>query len=144
MKHKQHKYNRIHYLEEKYSPTKIAQGEILSKETVSRIKKESYNNKKHLHVDTILGQTKNPEMIKEEVHDIVDHMDFRDVCPRCTSEQVISVVVLYCQRQHNRVFKEERTALWNRYGLSWKLYARVVANLLGSYRCERLLEFNQN
>ena len=144
MNNKQHKYNRIRYLEDKYSPTKIAQGEILTKETVSRIKKESYNNKKHLYVDTILGQTKNPERIKDEVHDIVDHMDFRDVCPRCTSEQLISVVVLYCQRQHNRVFKEEGTALWNRYGLTWKLYARVVANLLSKYRGGKLLSFNQN
>ena len=139
-----YKHNRIKYLEEKYSPTKIAQGEILSKETISKIKKESYNNKKHLYVDTILGQTRNPERIKEEVHEIVDHMDFREVCPRCTSEQLVSVVVLYCQRQHRNDFKEERTALWNKYGLSWKLYARVVANLLGKYRRGKLLSYNQN
>lgn len=144
MTNKQHKYNRIQYLEDKYSPTKIAQGELLPKETVSRIKKESYNNKKHLHVDTILTQTRNPERIKEEVHDIIDHVDFREICPRCTSEQLISVVVLYCQRQHSSDFKEERTCLWNKYGLSWRLYARVVANLLSKYRGGRLLEFNQN
>ena len=138
-----HKYNRIHYLEEKYSNTKIAQGEILSKETVSRIKKESYNNKKHLYVDTILNQTRNPEMIKEEVHEMVDHMNLRNICPHCTSEQVISVIVLYCMRQHNVDLKEERTALWSRYGLSWKLYGRVVANLLCRYRESKLLRYNQ-
>ena len=139
-----HKHNRIKYLEEKYSPTKVAQGEILSKETISKIKKESYNNKKHLYVDTILNQTRNPERIKQEVHEIVDHMDFRDVCPKCTSEQVVSIVVLYCQRQHNDMFVEERTRLWRVYGLSWKLYARVVANLLSRSRRGRLLRFNQN
>ena len=144
MNNKQHKYNRIKYLEDKYSPTKVAQGEVLSKETISKIKKESYNNKKHLYVDTILNETRNPERIKDEVHDIVDHMNFHDVCPRCTSEQVVSVVVLYCQRRHNDVLKEERTRLWNRYGLSWKLYARVVANLLSCYRRDKLLGFNQN
>ena len=144
MNTKQHKYNRIRYLEDKYSPTKVAQGEMLKDETVSRIKRESYNNKKHLYVDTILTQIRNPERIRDEVHDLVDHVNFSDVCPRCTSEQVISVVVLYCQRRYNDKFVEERTALWNRYGLSWKLYARVVANLLSVSREKRLLSFNQN
>ena len=143
MTNKQHKYNRIRYLEEKYSPTKIAPNEQLSKETISKIRKKSYNNKKHLLTDTVLGHIRNPEKVKVEVHDMVDYLNLHDVCPRCTSEQVISVVVLYCMRQHNGVLKEESTALWSRYGLSWKLYGRVVANILCRYRSGRLLGFNQ-
>ena len=139
----QKKYNRIHYLEEKYSPTKVAQGEILSKETRQKMRKELHNNKKHLQVDTILTQVRKADMIKEEVHEIIDYLNFAEACGRCNSEQVICVVVLYCLGQHIYNFQEERTALWSRYDLSWKLYGRVVAYLLSRSRSGRLLNFNQ-
>lgn len=140
MMNKYHKTNRIRYLEEKYSETNIAQGEILSKETKYKINHNYQKTQKRRIIDSILLQTNNPNTIKEEVHNICEEVDdLKRLCRTCSIEQIVTVIILYVQRLHNPRFVEEERSIWRKYQISWKMYGKIMANLLRETRRNRRL-----
>ena len=133
-------YDRIKYLKDKYSQYNVIQGEKLYGETRKTINKNYYNTQKKHLVDQLLNEINNPLTVKKEVYGIIKEFDnLKVLCRKCKVEQIVAVIILYVQRLHNPVMKEEKTRLWNHYNLSWKLYARIVARLLKETRANRCL-----
>lgn len=126
----------IRYLENKYKDTNVAMGECLSKEERSRINKKYYDEKvRWRQVQGVLNGANVNSGVEKEVHQITGSLDsLKQLCPRCKEEQIIAVVVLYVQRGFNNRLQEDKTALWRKFGLDWKLYGRIVANLLRVHR----------
>lgn len=127
-------WGRIKQLEKKYSETNISKGEELTKETKRRINKNYYDNQQRRLVDAMLNNVKNKDSIKEEVHDIVKNTQLKSLCYRCTEEYIIAVIILYCQRSRNHKYMVERTALWKKYGITWRKYGLIVERLLQQSR----------
>lgn len=133
-------YNRINWLLDKYGQYNVNQGEKLYGETRRTINKNYYNTQKKHLVDQLLNEINNPQTVKREVYGIIREFDnLKVLCRKCKVEQIVAVIILYVQRLHNPVMKEERTRLWNHYGLSWKLYSRIIARLLRETRRNRCL-----
>ncbi len=133
-------YNRIKYLKEKYSQYNVNKGETLYGKTRKTINKNYYNTQKKHLIDQLLNEINNPQTVKREVYGIIHEFDnLKVLCRTCKVEQIVAVIILYVQRLHNPVMKEEKTRLWNKYELSWKLYARIIARLLKETRANRCL-----
>ena len=133
-------YDRINRLLDKYGQYNVNQGEKLYGDTRRTINKNYYNTQKKHLVDQLLNEINNPLTVKSEVYGIIQEFDnLKVLCRKCKVEQIIAVIILYVQRLHNPVMKEERTRLWNHYDLSWKLYGRVIARLLRETRRNRCL-----
>ena len=127
--------NRIKYLEKKYSETNVAKGEVLLKSSISRINKNYYTNQKRRRVDGILNEVKNRDSIKEEVHQIVASIpSLKEICRNCKEETIIAVIILYVQKTRNSRFYPERTKLWSKYELDWKIYSLILLRLLQWHR----------
>jgi len=134
------KYNRIRYLERKYSETNVAQDEILAPATVQKINKKYNDNQRKRRVDAILNNVKNKDLVKEEVHKIVDELPSIDIlCQNCKEEVIISCIILYVMRARNKQYRVERTSLWNTYNITWQKYALIISNLLKETRKNRKL-----
>jgi DNA-directed RNA polymerase subunit M/transcription elongation factor TFIIS len=126
---------RIKYLLDKYGETKIAPYECLPKESRAEINKNYYkNNIQKNRVQQLLNETHTTKQIEIEVHEIVQKTELKQLCPRCKEEQIIAVIILFIIRTYNNKCIEERTSLWKKYKLNWKLYSRIVANLLKELR----------
>ena len=133
-----HGYNRIKYLEKRYSQMNITKDECVSKEYHAKINKNYNNSLKKRQIDMLLTEIRNPLTVKDEVHGICAEIDnLKTLCRTCKVEQIIAVIILYVQRIHNNNLYEEKTALWNHYDLTWKLYSRIVARLLVETRKRR-------
>ena len=133
-------YTRIKYLKEKYSQYNVNKGETLYGKTRKTINKNYYNTQKKHLIDQLLNEINNPQTVKREVYGIIHEFDnLKVLCRTCKVEQIVAVIILYVQRLHNPVMKEEKTRLWNKYELSWKLYARIIARLLKETRANRCL-----
>ena len=131
-------YNRIKHLLKKYDEYNVNQGERLYGETRKKINKNYYGTQRTHMIDSLLTEINNPHTVKNEVYGIIKEVDDLQVlCRTCKFEQIVAVIILYVQRLHNPVMKEERTRLWNHYDLSWKVYARIVARLLRETRRNR-------
>ena len=134
------KYNRIRELERKYSETNVAQDEILAPATVQKINKKYNDNQRKRRVDAILNNVKNKDLVKEEVHKIVDELPSIDIlCQNCKEEVIISCIILYVMRARNKQYRVERTSLWNTYNITWQKYALIISNLLKETRKNRKL-----
>lgn len=128
-------YDRIKYLEKKYNEYNVNKDETLYGETRKTINKNYYNTQKTHLIDSLLTEINNPQTVKKEVYGIIREFDnLKVLCYKCKIEQIIAVIILYVQRLHNNILKEEKTRLWNHYDLSWKLYGRIVARLLRETR----------
>lgn len=133
-------YDRINRLLDKYGQYNVNKGEKLYGDTRRTINKNYYNTQKKHLVDQLLTEINNPLTVKREVYGIIQEFDnLKVLCRKCKVEQIIAIIILYVQRLHNPVMKEERTRLWNHYELSWKLYSRVIARLLRETRRNRCL-----
>ena len=133
-------YHRIMYLQDRYKPNRISPHEEVSKEYKSEINKRIHIRHKRNDIEGLLTEINNPATVREEVHAICDEIgNLKVLCRKCKVEQIIAIIILYVQRLHNPVMKEERTRLWNHYELSWKLYGRVIARLLRETRANRCL-----
>lgn len=133
-------YDRINRLLDKYSQYNVNQGEKLYGDTRRTINKNYYNTQKKHLIDQLLNEINNPNTVKTEVYGIIREFDnLKVLCRTCKVEQIVAVIILYVQRLHNPVMKEERTRLWNHYDLSWKLYSRIIARLLRETRANRCL-----
>lgn len=131
-------YYRIQNLLNKYDNYNVNQGEKLYGETRRKINKNYYGSQRTHLIDSLLTEINNPHTVKNEVYGIIKEIDdLKVLCRKCKLEQIIAVIILYVQRTHNPVMKEERTRLWNHYELSWKLYSRVLARLLRETRRNR-------
>ena len=139
MKHTK-EYYRVQYLLDKYKINKISAGELVSKEYKAKVDKQIHQRHKLNDINKLLTEVNNPNTIKEEVYSICEEIgDLKTLCRTCKLEQIVAVIILYVQRLHNPVMKEEKTRLWNKYELSWKLYARIIARLLRETRANRCL-----
>ena len=124
-------YNkRIHYLEKKYSETNIARGEKLSASTKKRINKNYNQNQQRRRVDAILSDVKKKESIKKEVHDIVQNAPLKELCKNCKDEPIITILILYVQTTRNPHYRIDRTALWQKYEVTWLKYSLIIERLL--------------
>lgn len=133
--------NRIEYLEKKYSETNIAKGEILQPETIRRINKNWYDNQQRRKVDVILNNVKNKDSIKEEVHQIIVEVpSLKYLCQNCKEELIISVIILYVQKTRNKDYRIDRSALWNKYNITWRKYSLIIEKLLSVTRKNRFLK----
>lgn len=133
-------YNRIKNLLNKYGEYNVNQGEKLYGETRRKINKNYYGTQRTHLIDSLLTEINNPLTVKNEVYGIITEIDdLKVLCRTCKIEQIISVIILYVQRLHNPVMKEEKTRLWNHYELSWKIYSRIIARLLRETRKNRCL-----
>lgn len=133
--------NRIEYLEKKYSETNIAKGEILQPETIRRINKNWYDNQQRRKVDAILNNVKNKDSIKEEVHQIIVEVpSLKYLCQNCKEELIISVIILYVQKTRNKDYRIDRSALWNKYNITWRKYSLIIEKLLSVTRKNRFLK----
>jgi hypothetical protein len=133
-------YNRIKYLKEKYSQYNVNKGEKLYGKTRQTINKNYYNTQRTHLIDGLLNEINNPQTVKKEVYGIIYEIDnLKVLCRTCSVEQIVAVIILYVQRLHNPVMKEEKTRLWNHYELTWKIYARIIARLLRETRKSRCL-----
>ena len=128
-------YQRINFLLGKYKHNRISTGEQVSREYKAEIDRQIHNRHKRNDINKLLTEVNNPQTIKREVYAICDEIgDLKKLCRNCKFEQIVSVIILYVQRQYNQNMKEEKTRLWNHYDLSWKLYGRIVARLLRETR----------
>ena len=133
-------YNRIQKLLNKYGEYNVNQGEKLYGETRKKINKNYYGTQRTHLIDSLLTQINNPHTVKKEVYGIINEIDdLKVLCRTCKIEQIVAVIILYVQRLHNPVMKEEKTRLWNHYDLTWKLYARIIARLLRETRKSKFL-----
>jgi len=133
-------YNRIEKLLNKYGEYNVNQGEKLYGDVRKKINKNYYGTQRTHLIDSLLTEINNPHTVKNEVYGIIKEVDdLKVLCRTCKIEQIISVIILYVQRLHNPVMKEEKTRLWNHYDLSWKLYSRIIARLLRETRRNRCL-----
>ena len=145
MKKKSHSYNRANYLLKRYTPNHITTNECVSKEYKAKVDKRIYQNRQFRQIESILNEINNPNLVRDDVHYICNEIDnLKTLCRRCTIEQIIVTIILYCQRQYNNRLEEERTKIWKKYELSWKLYSRIIARLLSETRKNRNLERNVN
>ena len=139
MKHSK-EYYRVQYLLNKYKINKISAGELVSKEYKAKVDKQIHKRHKRNDIEKILNDINNPATVRDEVYAICDEIDdLKKLCRTCKFEQIVSVIVLYVQRLYNPVMREEKTRLWNKYELTWKLYARIIARLLRETRANRCL-----
>lgn len=130
-----HKENRIQYLIDKYGETKIAPYECLSKDSRAKINQQYYkNNIQKNRVQQILNETNTIKQIETEVHELIQKTELKQLCPKCKEEQIISTIILFIIRTYNNNFIEERTRIWKKYKLNWKIYSRIIANLLKNMR----------
>lgn len=137
---KNKEYFRVQYLLDKYKINKISAGEIVSKEYKAQVDKQIHKRHKRNDIEKILADINNPSLVRDEVYNICEEIDdLKKLCRTCKFEQIVAVIILYVQRTHNPVMKEERTKLWNKYDLSWKLYSRIIARLLRETRANRCL-----
>lgn len=82
----------------------------------------------------ILNETNTTKQIETEVHELIQKTELKQLCPRCKEEQIISTIILFIIRTYNNNFIEERTRIWKKYKLNWKIYSRIIANLLKNMR----------
>lgn len=131
-----YKENRINHLIDKYGETKVAPYECLPKDSRAKINKGYYkNNIQKNRVQQILNETTTTKQIEIEVHELIINLDtLKQLCPRCKEEQIISTIILFIIRTYNNNFIEERTKIWKKYSLNWKIYSRIIANLLKELR----------
>lgn len=130
-----HKENRIQYLIDKYGETKIAPYECLPKDSRAKINQQYYkNNIQKNRVQQILNETNTTKQIETEVHELIQKTELKQLCPKCKEEQIISTIILFIIRTYNNNFIEERTRIWKKYKLNWKIYSRIIANLLKNMR----------
>ena len=120
----------IRNLEKLYSETNVSKGEELTRETRSTIDKNYKKNQRKRRVDVILNNVKNKNSLKEEVHDMVENVNFHDLCKTCKEDVIIAIIILYVQRRRNPQFRIERSRLWREYNLSWRLYGLIIERLL--------------
>lgn len=126
---------RINHLLKKYGETKIAPYECLPQESRAEINKNYYkNNIQKNRVQQLLNEINTTKQIEIEVHEIIQKIELKQLCPKCKEEQIISVIILFIIRTYNNNFTEERTKLWKKYALNWKTYSRIIANLLKEIR----------
>lgn len=138
---KKKNYNRINYLEKKYSETNIAQGEELSSSTIYKINKNYYDNQRKRRVDGILNNVRNKDTIKEEVHGIISELpNLKVLCSGCDEEIIIGSIILYVQKSRNHQYRPERTRIWKEYELTWQKYALIISNLLKETRKTRKIK----
>ena len=138
---KSHYENRIRYLERKYNDYNVAPGEILSKHSRQKIDKNYNQLQRKIQIDYILNEINNPRTVRDEVYNILLSENLQDLCRRCKIEQIIAIIILYVQRLHNNNLKEEKTKLWNKYDLSWKLYGRIISRLLTKTRKNKVIDY---
>ena len=132
------KYNRIKYLERKYSETNVAQDEILSAQTVQKINKKYNDNQRKRRVDALLNNVKSKDTVKTEVHAIINELpNISILCQTCKEEVIISSIILYVMRSRNKQYRVDRTGLWNKYNITWQKYALIISNLLKETRENR-------
>ena len=126
----------IKNLERKYSETNISRDECLNAETISRINKNYNKNQQKRRVDAILNNVKNKDSIKEEVQDIVKNTTLKELCWNCKEETIIAAIILYVQKTRNNKYRIDRTALWDKYGVTWRKYSIIIERLLQKEREE--------
>lgn len=134
------KYNRIRYLERKYSETNVAQDEVLMPSTVQKINKKYHDNQRKRRVDAILNNVKNKDSVKEEIHGIIDELpNLAILCHNCKEEVIVSCIILYVMRARNKQYRVDRTSLWKKYNITWQKYALIISNLLKETRKNRMI-----
>lgn len=139
---KKHYANRIKYLSKEYSETHASREECFI--TNSPIKKRLNKNYKDKQlkqlVDDVLIDVSQRKIIREEVMFIVLHNNLSKLCGNCSREKIISVIILFVLRGYNPKLKEEEHKLWKKYDLNWKIYARIIANILRNIRSKGVIK----
>lgn len=127
---------RIEKLQRRFSETNIAKDEIISPTYRAKINRNTRANERIRMVDDVLTLVREEIRIKikEEVYYFVKNYRLKELCSTCSIEEIIAVLCLYSWRSYNYKLKEEETKLWKTYNLSWKLYSRVISNLLRKTR----------
>ena len=139
---KSREYYRIQKLQREYSETNIKKGEILPNHTVSRINKNYRNNQRKRRVDGLLNHVRNKDMIKEEVHQIVDDIpSLTTICRGCKEEVIISAIILYVLKSRDPRYHVERHGLWKKYELTWQRYSLIISRLLQESRKSKKLPY---
>lgn len=124
--------NKINYASKEYSETHVNSKElfITNSPTRKRINKQNNNTKIKREIDEVIFKIPNRNVIKEEIENICFANEFRKICGNCSRKKIIAVVSLYVLRMYNQKLKEEEHYLWQDYNLNWKVYSRIISNIL--------------
>lgn len=130
-----HYANDINYKKKEYSETHTNSQELFITNSPTRKRINRNNNQTKLK-ETIKEVTEktNNKVIYDEVENICLQIKFREICGNCARERIIAVISLYVLRKYQPKLKEEEHKLWREYNLNWKLYSRIISNILRSLR----------
>lgn len=131
-----YKKNRIQYLLKEYSDTHANSGEVFITNSPSKKFINTNNTRTRLkqEINEVISEVSQRDIIYDNVEFICMHNKFNKLCGNCSRKKVIAVICLVVLREYNPKLKEEENRLWEKYNLSWKLYGRIVANLLKNIR----------
>ena len=142
---KSHYMNSINYASKEFSETHTNSKEafITNSPTRKRINKNNRNAKIKREIDEVIHDLPNKNVIKSEVENICFANEFRKICGNCSRQKIIAVVSLYVLRMYNPQLHEETHYLWREYNLSWKLYSRIISNILRYTREDSRIGFSK-
>lgn len=134
-----HTNNRINYLSKEFSTTHANSEEVFITNSPIKRSINQNNNKTRMKktINEVLSCLRNKDVIYTEVEYLCFHNDFKKLCGNCSKEKIIAILGLFVLRTYVPKLKEEENPLWREYNLNWKLYSRVIANVL------KLLRENQ-
>lgn len=131
-----YKTNRINKLKYEFGESNLNSKEIVSSEYRREINKKYKEKQDIFIIDSVLCQLDNHvrKMIKEEVYNICNSFRLKELCYNCKIEVIISIIILYVWKSRYSQLREDRTALWKKYDLTWKKYGLIIGNILRKTR----------
>ncbi len=131
--------NRVSYLTNEYSSTHLNSDEIVSPSYKKKINKNYLDTERYKMVDDVLYTLPSytASLLKKEVYYIVKNYRLKELCSRCKMETIIAVIVLFVWRDYNKRLVINNNKIWQKYNLTWEIYAKILDNLLRKTRENR-------
>lgn len=126
---------RIKFLENKYAPHKLSNGEKVSKEYESKINRKRYRLRRYFEVKNIAHEYKfNVDSLTKAMFLIEKIDDIQSLHRKATLKQIIASILLFCKYENKLIARVDESKIWKDYNLNWKLYCIVIMNMLIYYR----------
>jgi len=110
---------------------KKVEGEPLNQK---RLMKEWRQNQKRRYTDVVLSRLNMKGSQKEEAHYLIQKFNFKDLCRRCSMEQIITAICVYIKFKHTQKTPLCRFGICNENGLTESLYGAIVTNLAAQFQ----------
>lgn len=128
--------NRLERLEYEFGETNLNSQEIVSSAYRKEINRKYKEKQDIFIIDSVLNELRPnvAKMIKKEVYSICNSFVLKELCYNCKIEVIIAIIILYVWGTRHKTLREDKTRIWNVYGLTWKKYALIVGKMLQKTR----------